>query len=367
MTAADEPAWREPPVAAARGARVVAGLDLGSDLQPPAHPLAPPAWSALLATVRAQRLEGLLAVATHRSWWPATPEQQAEAADAHRAAMALALTLERRLLALAELFDERALRWRVLKGPAVAHLDHPDPALRSFGDLDLLVAGDDLAAAMALLTGLGGTRRYAPPSPAFDRRFGKGSAWRLPDGAEVDLHRTLALGPFGLALDPEDLLRPPPDTFVVAGRPLPALTRSDRFLHACYHAALGQDPPRLSAVRDVAVLLPDEADARRALARARTWRGEAVVARALVLATDLLGWRRPDDPLLGWAAELRPTARDRRWLAAHAGPRRSSRARTVLAVEGLTGLRDRVAYARSLWPGRRPTPPAPATRPTSEP
>ena len=34
----------------------------------------------------------------------------------------------------------RGIRSRVLKGPAVAHLDYPDPALRAFGDVDLLVA-----------------------------------------------------------------------------------------------------------------------------------------------------------------------------------------------------------------------------------
>ena len=331
--------------------RVVASWGIDSHLRPPDAPLADGAWTELVAGVRAHRMEGALAGAVDDGWFPTRPEQRDEAHATHRAAMALCLRLERRLVDLADRLDALDVAWRVLKGSAVAHLDEVDPSRRAFGDLDLLVGGDDLGAVVALLESAGGRRRYRTPSAQFDRRFGKGAAVALPDGTEVDLHRTLALGPYGLAIDVVDLFEPP-RTYRLAGRDVPALPDHLRFLHACYHAALGQDPPRLLAVRDVVLQLPDRPVATRALATARRWRGEAVVAEAIRLAVALLGWRHDDDPLVAWALALRTNDRDRRWLAAYAGPDRSSRARTALAVQALPGWGDRVAYARSLVPVR---------------
>jgi hypothetical protein len=47
------------------------------------------------------------------------------------------------------------IRSLVLKGPAIAHLVYPDPALRSFGDLDLMIRERDMPAAHRLLLRLG--------------------------------------------------------------------------------------------------------------------------------------------------------------------------------------------------------------------
>ena len=46
---------------------------------------------------------------------------------------------------------------RALKGAAVAHLDYPDPALRSFIDVDLLVRAEEWDDAIQVLREAGGS------------------------------------------------------------------------------------------------------------------------------------------------------------------------------------------------------------------
>lgn len=335
------------PAGAALAARAAAWCLPGSDAAPPTRPLDRDLWPAVLAVVRHQRITGPLAWAIDEAWWPATDEQATQAAEAHRAAMATCLHLERRLLSVAEVLEGARVRWCVLKGPATAHLDEADPSRRAFGDLDILVHGDDLARVYDLLAGLGGDRRYPTAGAGFDRRFAKGACHRLPDGVEVDVHRTLALGPYGLTIDPADLLCST-EPFVLAGRTLQAPDRIGRFLHACTHAALGQHPSRLTALRDVALTAPQRpTEARSALARAQAWQIEAVVATALVDASRVLRWSDPG-PLTTWASRLRPRRRDRRWLSAYRGPGASSTARTLLAVEALPDGASRLAYASAV-------------------
>ncbi|MCC5952484.1 MAG: nucleotidyltransferase family protein [Acidimicrobiia bacterium] len=311
-------------------------------------PLEDRAWQRLLANVRRHRIEGLL-VAALAAGWPCTEAQRRSAAETHRRAMSTALLLERTALEMADHLDEAGLRWRVLKGVASAHLDYDDPALRSFGDIDLLVAGSDIERVYALLEGIGG-RRHHHPGAVFDRRFGKGAAFTLPSAIEVDVHRTLCLGPYGLAIDLDDLLSGV-SRFTLATRELPALDPSWRFLHACYHTSLSGPHRRLSAVRDVAQLLPATPDdAHHAISIAERSGGVAVVARAVACAGELLSWQ-PEGfrgELLRWATALRPTARDRRWLAGYDRGASGSRTRTLLAAEALPTVRERVLYAFSV-------------------
>ena len=81
------------------------------------------------------------------------------------------------------------------------------------------------------------------PRPGFDSRFSKGAAFTMPGGRDIDLHRTFVSGPFGLSVDLGGLFATS-TPFVVGGRRLLGLGRTERFLHACYHAALGRGTPR---------------------------------------------------------------------------------------------------------------------------
>jgi hypothetical protein len=228
--------------------------------------------------------------------------------------LVVCVALEALAVRTAGVFDHAEVTWRLTKGAAVAHLDYPeDPAVRTFGDVDLVVHPDHWARAVAALTDAA-YERVVPPLPGgYDARWGKGATMLAPDGSELDLHRRFAIGRFGVTTNMADVFDPH-DTITLAGRPIPVLDPVGRLLHACYHASLGGFR-RLRAFRDVAQLvLVTGADWEAAFGVARSWRGEPVVASAIAET-----WRRmgldPGHPAVARAATVPVGAADRRALA----------------------------------------------------
>jgi hypothetical protein len=316
-------------------------------------------WSRLIGVARSQRAEGPLTAAIVAGALPVTASQQEHAFEAHRAAMSLTLLLERELVGLARRFDEEGIDHRVVKGAATAHLDEVDPSLRAFGDIDLLVTSRTLPAAITIVEAAGGTRRHHEPRPGFDARFSKGVSFRFERNCEVDLHRTLAPGPFGLLVDLDELFAER-EPFTIGGQRLLALDRPGRFLHACYHAALGDPRPRLTSLRDLVHTAPRDADeCRVVLGRAVRWQSRAVVGAAIDHARRAFGWR-PPEPLASWAAREPRPAREVRWLDAYAGDGRLPALQSIQAIAAVDGIADRLAYARAIAlparsAGRTPT------------
>jgi hypothetical protein len=305
-------------------------------------------WRALLAGARTHRLSGHLMAAISEGPLQVSQDQVDQAASQHAAAMASSLWLEQLLLEVVERFDAEGVDHRVLKGCAVAHLDYPDPAVRSFGDVDLLVRSEHIDEAVRILTTAGYRRGFPEPRPGFDRRFTKGAAFVSPAGLELDLHRTLALGPFGLMIDLDDLWTPPAP-YELGGRALRAMARPQRLLHACYHAALGNPTPRLVALRDVAQMLEDtsDADVELVLQVADRWGGTIVLTRALSLAATVLGLAEP-----AWTPRLArlgpPTRRHQRALATYVDPALGSTSRSIAALRAIPGLGPKASYLRAL-------------------
>ncbi len=310
-------------------------------------PPGPAEWAHLLRLVRAERLAGPFVWAISADVWDLPTTAREEVAELHREAMALTLLLDRDLLELADALDAAGVEFRVLKGTAAAHLDAPDPSWRAFGDIDLLVRGADHERTAQLLVAHGGTRRYPEPRPGFDRRFSKGSSWTFTRNCEVDLHRTLASGPFGLSIDLDELFAHD-DTFAIGPRLLPALDRPSRFLHTCYHAVLGSSRARSSTLRDLVLTAPaDAAELRIALGRADRWRGTAVVAAAVALTRQRFGWE-PTPELAAWAEHTEPSSQERRWLSSSMGADRSYARQMITGLEAVPGAADRVAYALAV-------------------
>ena len=119
----------------------------------------------------------------------------------------MVLLLDHLLGELSSAMAEAGVPTIVLKGPAVASTFYPDRAWRSYGDLDLLVAAADWRGACEVLVRRGFRRIIPEPRPGFDERFGKGASFEDARKLQVDLHRTLAMGPFGLWIDPGALAR----------------------------------------------------------------------------------------------------------------------------------------------------------------
>ena len=314
----------------------------------PDEPLADRTWAELLARTGNQRLTGFLLLAVRDGAIPTRPGQAEQAATAHRDAMASVLLLERLLLDTVALLDGAGIAWRVLKGSSAAHLDYPDPELRAFGDVDLLVRSEQFDEAVLVLGGAGHSRRYPQPRPGFDRRFSKGASFVTREGSELDVHRSFAMGPFGLTMKLADLWARQ-STYRIGGVELGALAREERFLHACFHASLGDNPPRLLALRDVAqTLLGGELDVHLARALAASWQADSVLARAVQLTCRAFGIDVAVSPLAAWATAYQPDRRARRALAAYTDPTGGYSARSLAGLRAVPGLRDKGAYLRAL-------------------
>jgi Uncharacterised nucleotidyltransferase len=234
----------------------------------------------------------------------------------------------------ADLLDAAGVTWRLTKGPALAHLDYRDPNLRVFGDVDIIVHPSSWVATLDMLARAGCKRELAELGPGFDQRFGKGATITTPEGLEVDLHRRLAIGRFGVRL-PTEALFAGVDHVTLAGRSVPTLDGPARLLHACYHAALGGFR-HLRAHRDVAQLLLVSGVAWEATVEiASRHRVQAVVARAV---DDAWGALRLgiDHPAHDWATRQRIARGDARALAVFAAER-PFREQALTAVPVLVG------------------------------
>jgi hypothetical protein len=334
-----------------RTLRAIASHGLaGSLLDMPQETLADDDFARVHAAVRSQKLTGLFWSAITHGDFPTTGSQRERAEKSHLERLVGVLLLEDLLLHVAQSMEDADIPVRVLKGAAMAHLDYPDPSQRPFGDIDVLVPGDHFDAAVDVLTTSGCRRLFPEPRPGFDRQFGKGACLRTPAGLEIDLHRTFSMGPFGawLALDE---VWATSECFMLAGKRLHALSPEVRFLHAAYHASLGDRTLRLAPLRDVAQLaLTRELDWRRVHALMEGSRGEAVVARSVCSAwgelhvADVLA-------ISAWASAYQESPRQASELAVY-GSRSSYAARALATVGAIPSMTQKARYVRTLaWPG----------------
>lgn len=321
------------------------GLRSGHDLLDPATREVVD-FPELIGRCERHRLIGLLGRAVRDGALEPAPTDRDRLEDELRRWHAHAVRVERMLLQARACLWREQIPSRVLKGVALAHTAYSDPAERVFGDVDLLVPTGRFLDAVAALEREFVTARAQPElRPGFDERFGKEVMLRC-DGLELDLHRIFVEGALGLTIDTADLFAPPL-RFALGGAELEALPMPQRLLHACYAAALGDWPPRLVSLRDVAQLvLREQPHLVDVIMMARRWRCEVVVARAVTTAWERLRLvDRP--PIVEWAARYSPSRREQLLLTSHEGTGRAF-TRHLAALVVLPGWEPRWAYARAI-------------------
>ena len=121
-------------------------------------------WSALPAG-SLQRVNGLAVEAAATGALDLAEDQADELLQLHRAGMTWCLHAERKLLRLADAFDDAGIEYAILKGPALAHTVYGEPCLRAFGDLDLLVRARTTTVRAPYLRGSGTRARCPSPGP----------------------------------------------------------------------------------------------------------------------------------------------------------------------------------------------------------
>jgi hypothetical protein len=302
-------------------------------------------WSPLLSTLVLERLTGLATAAAEvgRLRLPGGLAED-QLLEAQRNAMLWSLSLERKLVSLAAVLQSASIDVVVLKGPAVAHTVYPDASWRPFGDLDLLVRTRDWDRTTTLLGDLGMRRRLPEPRPGFDKRFGKAAAFIDRDGAEIDLHRTLTPGPFGLWIDTDELVDRAV-SFEIGGRRLRRLDDTALLLHASLHASLGWWPPLLWTLRDVAqCALFATVDWTDLAALAGRWRLGPVLAHSFQSAMATFDLALPEES--GSFLATRSRRQDRRLLEAYTTDRRRRGGTAVATIQALPDIRSKASY---LW------------------
>jgi hypothetical protein len=330
--------------------RRVAGFGLGDAAE--ISPVSDGSWPALLERVVRERLTGHAVRAATDGLWPLTSQQLDELLDRHEEQLAIDLRIERLLLRLDHLFAGAGIPMRVLKGPATARRFYDTPELRSFGDADILVRGADVGEAIELLGVIGFARNFRAPRPSFDRRFTKAVSLRATDGLEIDLHRALTPGPFGVLIDVDEAMAAPPDRVEIAGHQLRCLNIEFSLVHACAHAALGDTPPKLVPLRDVAQLVRSSVDTAAVIEMMERFRAGVVAQRAVLLVEDVLEMR-VRGAFGDWARSYVATRRDRAWLRSYRPGADRYRTQAAATLWALPTTRQRLVYASALaFPSR---------------
>lgn len=329
---------------AAAALRTVARFDLGAPVEL-VHdaPLAIDEWNALLHDVRRERLVLVLDAAVRAGDLPATREQAEALLGEAEQARAAVHALDELLVEVAAWLTEAGVDLRVLKGPAVARLDLQGPNVRSYADVDVLVRGSQLAAALSVLADHGFHRDLPERRPGYDARFAKEVSLAHAAGREIDVHRLLALGAVGTAMD-LDALWARSSSFGVEEVELRALDAEGRFVHACINAALGDPKPRLVALRDVVQIARANAlDVGQVAQLLPPGRGAAVVERARAHVSAHLDVPVAFPEAAGTASRWERTA-----LRSYRAQGGSNTLELLSGALGLRSWRQRVAFLAGL-------------------
>ena len=239
-----------------------------------APPAAPPGldWDAVLAEAYAEDLLPALNGAAAAADVP--PPARRRVADALAAARARHLVMSRSLGTVLARFEAEGIAALPLKGPALAETVYPEPALRPFADLDVLVRPEDRRRADAALLALGHRRLADAHSWEFDIEYDGATLYAGPDGVHVDLHWALVTEPrYAWSGEAERAVWQRAVPLTLAGRRTLGLAREDLVLYLATHLAVHHALAGLRHHWDVALVLgsgPLDWDA--LLARAARWR-----------------------------------------------------------------------------------------------
>lgn len=311
------------------------------DLDGPAVPT-PEAWELWRDIAGRERVVPQLHDVAVRDLEHLGEERVAEAESLHVDVAALSVRLERALLDVVDRLDANGISSAVLKGLATSHLDHRDPSRRQFGDIDLLVDPADLGRAQAVLAE--GGWRQTVPLPRYRERFEHALTMGGVGIAELDLHHRLAPRALGLRVPTSELLAQS-EVFWIAERPLTALDRTGRLVHAAVHAVASRGRFRkLSSLADVLLLSrADETEPEAVLMRCEAWRLRPLVEAGIRLAHADAQVGLPDAWSEAMAMPL--VRRDRLIERAYLGERRHLGWEEMAHLRALRSWGDRVRYA----------------------
>ena len=158
----------------------------------------------------------------------------------------------------------------------------------------------------------GATRAVPELRPGFDRRFAKSVTLRSELGPEIDLHRTLVLGPHQFLVPISDLWSGP-RAFASDDHELHTLSAEATLVHACMHATI-TGASRLASLRDVVEAF-DGCAVDEVTRLAERWKARPMVRDAGEAAAERLGLH--DHPFVLWSRGVLPSPEEERLSLIH--------------------------------------------------
>jgi len=251
-------------------------------------------WPRLLMLADKHGLVGQLAACLNDCDAAMPPEIQQALLERQREQNFLTLRLTGELFRLLELLNRNEISALVIKGPVLAVEAYADPAMRSYGDLDLLVRQRDIRRATGLLIGSG----YQATVSLDAIRAGKIPGQYLfckPDSKLlVELHNNLTLRYFPRPVPIEDFIARR-IRVRVDGHEVPAPSLEDHLVLICVHGAK-HFWKRLGSIADVAGLMARQPGIgwERAGLSANAVQAEHLLHTGLRLAMDVLHAELPE-------------------------------------------------------------------------
>lgn len=254
-------------------------------------------WTRFQAMVRRHRVQGLVHRALRTAGVsPPSPARETLAGWARGIALQnVAMAAE--YVALDDAFAAAGIPRLFVKGLTLARLAYGDLGVKTNHDIDILVAADDLAAAVPVIE----ARGYRLVVPA-DRarivawhRFSKESSWKHVDtGRMIDLHTALTDSPLSLA--GVGVQSPSQRVEIVGARAVATLTDADLFAYLAVHGA-SSGWSRLKWIADFAALFGarDDDTLLRLYAHADAIGAGRATALAILLADRVFGPALSDD------------------------------------------------------------------------
>ena len=313
-------------------------------------------WTCLLAFAEEHGVAGHLAACLLEFGGSLVPSEARQALVEHRRLQNLStLRLNAELFRVLEIFASEKIGALVVKGPVLAVEAYGDPAIRSYGDLDLLVRQRDIRRATELMS----ARGFVPAVPPSAIDAGKIPGQYLfskPDAKLiVELHNDFTLRYFPRRL--------PLETFFarqvsvrVDGHDVPALSVEDELVLICIHGAK-HFWERLMWIADVAALVYRQTgiDWDLVANSARAVKAERMLHTGLRLASDLLKMPLPEKVQAAVQADAmaaRLAEQCANWLPAAGNASHGLFARAAFRLRMRGGLMAAPAYLwrLSFWP-----------------
>jgi Uncharacterised nucleotidyltransferase len=257
---------------------------------------AKPDWDLVFRLGEEHNVIGILPLRLQRGAFPSIPAEVHEKLQARvRAQNLCALSMAAELFQILDDFAAVHIEPLLIKGPSVSLLAYGDSAVRTYGDLDLIVRHRDILTASQHMLAMGFEADVPETAIRAEKIPGEYFFMRPDTKRIIELHTEPTFRYYPRPMRVEDLYSRR-RSVILDGRAIPVLSLEDELLLNCIHGAK-HFWERLIWIADIAGIVARN----RQLDWAKAWQvaqdvdAERMLLVGLQLAVTLLGSKLPDE------------------------------------------------------------------------